>query len=168
MAKDGRLLVEDGGTCTMVDLRGRPEATKFIQSPLAVGCGWVSADGRFLAYTQNEPGHSEVYVVPIPERSPRIQVSSDGGLEPRWRRDGGELFYLSPAGAMMSVTLTRAPILQASPPRQLFGTGALTSGPFPQYSVSLDGRQFLMIDPVADPRAESLTVIAHWKETLKR
>ena len=168
VSRDGRLLVEEGTTCTVVASAGQPASTTFIESTLATGCGRFTADGRFVAYTQNEQGRSEVYVVPFPEGRPRLQVSRDYGLEPRWRKDGRELFYLSPAGAMMSVKVAYTPTFEAASPIELFRTGALTSGPFPQYSVTSDGQQFLMIDPVAGPRGESLTVVAHWSEALKR
>jgi eukaryotic-like serine/threonine-protein kinase len=168
VSNDGRLLVEEGRTCAVVSLVGQPTATTVIESPLAIGCGRFTLDGRFLAYTQNELGRSQVYVVPFPEGRPRVQVSRDNGLEPRWRKDGRELFFLSPAGAMMSVKVAYTPSFQAAPPTELFRTGALTSGPFPQYSVTSDGQRFLMIDPVADGRGESLAVIAHWSESLKR
>ena len=79
-----------------------------------------------------------------------------------------ELFYLSPDGTMMAATLSPGPMLQASAPTELFHGGALTSGPSPTYSVSTDGQHFLMIDPVGDPHADHLTVIAHWTETLKQ
>jgi eukaryotic-like serine/threonine-protein kinase len=95
-------------------------------------------------------------------------VSRDGGREPRWRKDGRELFYLSPDGTVMSVALTLTPALQVSAPRALFQGGPLTSGPAPGYSVSSDGQRFLMVDPVGDPRADALILIVGWNETLKR
>jgi Tol biopolymer transport system component len=121
-----------------------------------------------IAYTLDVSGRPEVYVVPFPEGAPRIQISRDGGREPRWRKDGRELFYLSPDGTLMEAALSRTPTLQASAPSELFHEGPLTSGPAPTYSVSSDGQRFLMIDPVGDPHADRLTVITHWAETLKQ
>jgi hypothetical protein len=68
----------------------------------------------------------------------------------------------------MSVALTPAPTLQASAPRSLFRGGPLTSGPAPEYSVASDGQHFLMVDPVGDPHVDTLTLVAHWSETLNR
>jgi hypothetical protein len=123
---------------------------------------------HFVAYTLDISGQAEVYVAPFPGGAPRVQVSRDGGREPRWRKDGRELFYLSPDGTVMSVALTVQPALQASAPQALFRGGALTTGPTPGYSVSSDGQRFLMVDPVGDSRADALTLIVGWNETLKR
>jgi eukaryotic-like serine/threonine-protein kinase len=167
VGKDGHLLVEEGPTCKIVEPLAQTKAATFIESPFISSCGRFARDGRFVAYTQNESGRAEVYVVPFPQGTPRLQVSKDGGRQPRWRKDGGELFYLSPDGALMSVTLTYAPNLHASAPRELFRAGVMGGGLLPQYSVTDDGQRFLMIDQVNDSQAEGLTVIAHWNETLK-
>jgi hypothetical protein len=152
----------------IVEPLARPEVTTFMDSRFISSCGRFARDGRFVAHTDSESGRTEVYVVPFPEGTPRLQVSKDGGREPRWREDGRELFYLSPDGALMSVTLTYVPSLRASQPRELFRAGAMATGPVAQYSVTADGQRFLMIEPVNGPHAEGLTVIAHWNETLKR
>ena len=176
VAKNGQLLVEERQACTVISPLGERKATTFIDSPFISSCGRFSADGRFIAYTQNESERSEVYVVPFPEGTPRRQVSKDGGREPRWRTDGRELFYVSQDGALTSVTLTYAGRLQASPPRELFRAGSMTSGPLGgrvglfwhwQYSLSDDGQRFLVIDAV-DTHVTGLTVIAHWSQTLKQ
>lgn len=61
-----------------------------------------SPDGRWIAYQSNESGASEVYVVKFPERSGKWRVSPRGGSNPRWRRDGKEIFYLGPDYALMA------------------------------------------------------------------
>src|SRR5262249_34217754 len=134
----------------------------------STSCGRFSSDSRLIAYTLDTSGRPEVYVVPFPEGAPRIKISADGGREPRWRKDGRELFYLSPDGTMMEATISRWPTLLASAPGELFHGGPLTSGPAPTYSVSSDGQRFLMVDPVGDPHLDRLTVIAHWSETLRQ
>ena len=55
----------------------------------------VSADGKWIAYSSNESGRSEIYIRPFPEGPGRIQVSVNGGVFPRWRRDGRELYFMS-------------------------------------------------------------------------
>jgi dipeptidyl aminopeptidase/acylaminoacyl peptidase len=167
VSREGRLLVQERSTCAVIEPTVKTRR-RFIESTSVNSCGRFSEDGRFVAHTENESGRFEVYAEPFPEGTPRIQLSSDGGREPRWRKDGKELFYLALDGKLMSVTLTYAPTLQASHPKELFQAVALTSGPFVQYSVASDGRRFLMIDPFEDPRAESLTIIAHWSDTLQQ
>ena len=65
----------------------------------------VSPDGRWLAYMSNETGINEVYVQPFPKGAGRWQVSTSGGVFPRWRRDARELFYTTQSigGRMMAV-----------------------------------------------------------------
>lgn len=94
VSSDGRLLVQEGQTCTSVQTGGASKTSPFLASASLDACGRFNDDGRFVAYTLRESGHSELYVAPFPQGSPRLQVSSGGGREPRWRKDGKELFYL--------------------------------------------------------------------------
>jgi len=175
---DGYLLVQEGRSCTVVDMRQESHTARaafdlgtISDMPpvrLSINCGRFAPRGRLIAYSGSISGRPEVYVIPFPEGTPRIQVSRDGGREPRWRRDGRELFYLGPDGTVMSVDVALAPTLQVSAPHALFRSGMLTSGPAPSYSVTPDGKRFLMIDPVADRRTDALTLIAHWAATISR
>jgi serine/threonine protein kinase len=165
---DGRLLIEQPGRCVVIDPSRNGAAETIIESTSLASCGRFSEDGRSLAFTLEESGRSEVYVVPFPQGRPRVQLSSDGGRAPRWRRDGRELFYLSPDGKIMSVGLLPGAALRALQPRKLFQEVRRTSRPDVEYDVTADGQRFLMIDPFEDPGAERLTVIAHWTATLPR
>src|SRR6185436_18370187 len=64
-----------------------------------------SPDGRWLAYNSDASGRQEIYVSPLPPTGERWQVSPAGGVQARWRADGGELLYIAPEGAMMAVTI---------------------------------------------------------------
>jgi Tol biopolymer transport system component len=168
VAGDGRLLVHEGQTCTTVPTAGASKASPFLAGASLNACGRFNGDGRFVAYTLGESGRSELYVAPFPQGSPRLQVSRGGGREPRWRKDGKELFYVAPDGRIMSVAMTLTPTLAAAPPRELFSAITLTSGPFAEYSVAPDAQHFLMILPFEDPRSESFTIITHWSSTVRR
>jgi len=111
----------------------------------------LSPDGKWIAYTSNETSRPEIYIKPFPEGPGKWQVSTEGGVWPRWRRDGKELFFaLQPN--MMAVDITVAgPSVQAGAPRVLF---ALSNNPGPatsavqveyhRYAVSADGQRFLI------------------------
>jgi len=123
----------------------------------------VSADGRFIAFNSDESGRWEVYVASFPGLANLRQVSSDGGMQPIWRRDGRELFYLSPRGELMSVEIgaggSDAP--EARAPRALFRTGLNPSAILGEYAVSPDGQRFLLLEPVGD-RGSSISLLLNW------
>jgi len=170
VSRNGHLLItENERTCIVVEPLHEKKVIRFLDSPYLSSCGRFSPDGHFVAYTVTDSGRAEVYIAPFPAGAPRIPISKDGGYQPRWRKDGHELFFLSSDGAFMSVTLAYEPDARPSPPRELFRTGTVTTGVFAEsseYTVSADGQRFLMIDTV--DRSESLTVITHWSDTLKR
>ena len=94
-------------------------------TPVSRSDGRFSPDGRAVAFVSHETGRPEVVIATLgPGR--RQQVSTGGGLAPRWRKDGRELFYFSPSGRMMAVDLGPAPGRDAATPRELF---ALPGGP---------------------------------------
>ena len=124
-----------------------------------------SPDVRWLAYTSDESGSSEVYVRAFPDGGARRQVSVRGGAQPRWRRDGKELFYLGLDGRLMSVAVdaTRATI-ETGPPRTMFDTGI--RGGFldrrNQYLVTKDGQRFLVNLSAEDEKPAPITVVMNW------
>jgi dipeptidyl aminopeptidase/acylaminoacyl peptidase len=126
----------------------------------------VSPDGRWLAYASDESGRREVYVQAFPGLGGKRQVSSDGGDEPVWSRDGTELFYRR-GDEMRAVSVGARADFGAGVPRTLF-TGrylAFPQRPDTQYDVAPDGR-FLMVerDGPADP---PLVMVVDWAEELK-
>jgi len=127
-----------------------------------------SRDGRWLAYTSSESGTNEVYVRPFPGPGRRLQVSTDGGFEPVWSRNGRELFYRR-GNAMVAATVTTEPVFTAGSPRTLFkGTYIETDTGGAGYDVAADGR-FLMVQPVEAPQpATSINLVLNWFDELKR
>jgi len=100
---------------------GEPSA--ILVTPFDEVGGQFSPDGRWVAYTSNASGRNEIYVRPFPGSGEAVQVSASGGSQPRWRRDGHELFYVAPDGSVTSVLVTVANDRQAmepGTPRQLF------------------------------------------------
>jgi Tol biopolymer transport system component len=108
----------------------------------------VSPDGRWVAFHSDESDRWEVYVAAFPAFTAKRQVSSGGGVQPQWRADSRELFYLSPDGSMMSVRVDTPAKLTLSPPSPLFPTKIAPDPYVPQYSVTADGQRFLGLEPV--------------------
>jgi Tol biopolymer transport system component len=145
------------------------------------GWGEFSPDGRWVAYQSNESGRFEIYVRTFPRAEGKWLVSVAGGTQPRWRRDGKELFYVAPDGHLMAVSLTAdktGRTLEVGKAVPLFRPNLLTassagvvtiaSGPKPQYAVGADGR-FLLIVPVAETAAPTpISIVVNWPATLKR
>ena len=131
-----------------------------------------SPDGKWLAYTADPSGRPEVYVRPYPGPGLKVIVSSGGGAEPRWGPDGKELFYVF-GRRFMRVAVQTAPELKVSKPEMLFeGTyRRITGSPgFTSFSVSSDGRRFLMIKSIgAGSAVDRLTVVlgAGWTHRMR-
>ena len=117
----------------------------------------------------DDTGRVGVFVGPMDNPGRRVQVSSQGGTEPVWRRDGGELFFRSGRRMMAAAVRTR-PSLAATPPRQLFEAAFETgSAGSPAYDVSKDGMRFLMLrSAAADSERRELRVVLGWSAELKR
>ena len=114
---------------------------------------------RWIAYASDESGKSEIYAQSYPGGERRILVSTDGGVRPMWSPDGRELFYVS-GDHMMAVAQSNGTF---GAPRRLFdSSGFLINDRFQSYSISPDGKRFLMIhrDPGSAPR--QLNVILNW------
>jgi Tol biopolymer transport system component len=129
--------------------------------------GNFSPDGRLVAYTSNESGRFEVYVETIPRSDRKWAVSANGGYEPRWRGDGGELYYLSDDWKVMSVAVSAGPSFGV--PKPLFQTrvpvGVINNRT--HYVPSRDGKRFL-VNMALDGPAPSINVIVNWAATFKK
>jgi len=122
-----------------------------------------------MAYVSNESGRAEVYVQPYPGPGAKRQISTEGGNEPVWARDGEELFYRN-GDQMMAVEVTTEPTFSASTPRLLFeGNFQPSSGNLANYDVTPDGQRFVMIQlGGTDSEASQINVVLNWFEELKQ
>src|SRR6516225_8358058 len=100
------------------------------QTAATSGQGESCPDGHWVAYTSNESGQSEIYVIPFPPIASggRWQVSKGGGVQPRWRRNGKELFYISPDWKMMAAPVSTTPTFSSGTPQALFDTEEVDTG----------------------------------------
>jgi Tol biopolymer transport system component len=131
----------------------------------------VSLDGRWMAYASNESGRQEVYVQAFPGPGGTVQVSTTGGSEPQWRRDGRELYYLGADRHIMAApvqgTLDR---FSAGVPTALFAAplGALDLFARNYFAPAADGQQFLVNGLATNVVTAPITVVTNWLADVKR
>jgi serine/threonine-protein kinase len=126
-----------------------------------------SPDGRYIAYVSDESGQYEVYVRPYPPRPGKWQVSTAGGEEEIWSRDGRELFYRN-GNKWMVVPVSLRPEFKAGTPRLLFEGPYVNVGGL-SYDVTPDGRRFLLLEPVEHAASVThLNVVLNWFEEVKQ
>jgi Tol biopolymer transport system component/predicted Ser/Thr protein kinase len=142
----------------------------FLQTQFNEGAPRFSPDGRWLAYGSDESSRTEIYVQPYPGPGGKWQISTDGGTEPVWNRNGRELFYRN-GNKMMAVDIATQPTFSAGTPRMLFEGQYVPSPTTSQnYDVSPDGQRFLMIKPFEQAQAgpTQINVVLNWFEELKQ
>jgi len=127
----------------------------------------LSPDNRWMAYQErDESGRFEVWVERFPPTGERSRVSSDGGVQPVWRQDGRELFYLGLDGTLYAVGFRPGP-RPLSAPKPLFTSGLRPPAKsVEEYAVSGDGQRFLLLRPLEDRVRTSIGVILHWRGLL--
>jgi eukaryotic-like serine/threonine-protein kinase len=133
--------------------------------------GEVSPDGRWLAYESDESGTAEVYVRPFPHvQGGRWQVSTAGGIHPRWHPDGRELYYVGMDGRLSSASWSATPSPSVGTPKPILMPSIYEAIAVRSFDISPDGKRFLAIEPVnAGPtEAPSLTVVLNWSEEVEK
>ena len=144
---------------------GERQPTPFLKAKYGLSHGQFSPDGRWVAYASNESGRWEIYVTSFPEPGGNWKVSAAGGSEPRWRRDGSELFYLAPDGQLMAVAVKAGPTFAAGTAQPLFRARLrqhISSADLFSYDVSPDGR-FLVNTDVGEVNPTPLTIVTGWR-----
>jgi serine/threonine protein kinase/Tol biopolymer transport system component len=133
---------------------GKPYiATQFNESGAE-----LSPDNALVAYVSDESGRPEIYVEHFPSHEGRRQLSSGGGRLPRWRGDGKELFFSSPARMVMSADMTN----ETAAPKPLFVLPGFS------FDVTRDGQRFLIDTPVDDIAGSPLTFVSNWMAERKQ
>jgi len=154
----------------ILPLEGERKPQAILQTQFNELAPVFSPDGRWLAYVSDESGRSEIYVRPFPKvEEGKWQISTDGGVEPRWAPNGRELFYRTASdGQMMVVDITTGPTFGAGTPRLLF-EGSYQSGAIGAafYDVTPDGQRFVMVQAQQGAGAP-IHVVENWFEELKR
>jgi Tol biopolymer transport system component len=180
LSTDGQtLLYTAPGENTGMDLWALPlphspdrKPFPYLQTPFNESQAQISPDGNWVAYASNELGRDEIFLQSFPRPGSKRQVSSGGGVQPRWRADGRELFYLALDQMLMSVAVRPGEHPELGTPVALFQTRLNTIGtvaPDNQqlYDVTSDGRRFLLSLP-PEQAGPPITVILNWTAALPK
>jgi Tol biopolymer transport system component len=147
--------------------QGEPRVV--LKTPFNESYPEVSRDGRWIAYLSNETGRSEVVLRGSAGSFEQWQVSTGGGSQPRWRGDGRELYYVSPDGFLMAVSVETQPVFRPGAPRKMFPLPARPDRDTPIFEdVTSDGRRFLLNVPVTARSGVGFHVILNWPSLLDR
>ena len=139
--------------------------TPLVQAPGNEYVGKLSPNGRWLAYSSDETGRPEIYMRSMGPDAGRWSVSTAGGSQPIWRRDGRELYFLSPQEQLMAVEIDSGPPFRSSAPKELFRANFRDGRSMP-YAPFSDGKKFI-IDVLPDTDRALLTIVTNWTATTR-
>jgi Tol biopolymer transport system component len=148
----------------VLPMDGEHKPFVFLQRRSSDPVARFSPDTHWVLYQSNESGREEVYVRSFPTPGERFQISNGGGVMPKWRSDGKEIFYINGNG-LMAVDVMRAErnkTFTAGPPRLLF-QATFSTTPYP-YDVSRDGQRFIIngIPNSTGVASIPITVVLNW------
>jgi eukaryotic-like serine/threonine-protein kinase len=174
---DGRYLVyqkralsnmQNGFDLWVLPLFGDGKPFPIVQTSFDDVNGAVSPGGKWMAYQNNETGRMEVYVTAFPGGGAKWQVSTNGGVQAKWRRDGKELFFLDSANNLMAVDVdTSGKAVRLGVPHALFQAVSVQrqAGAF---DVTADGKKFLINSGNQKEGNEPFTMVQNWPAELKK
>jgi len=174
-SSDGRFLLfrsldpQTGYDLWVLPVSGSKKPYPFLKTPFEERDGQFSPDGKWIAYQSNESGRFQIYVQPFPGPGRKFQISANGGAQPRWNRNGKEIFYVSLDSKMMAAPVklsSDSQSLEPGTPAALFPV-RIAGGPLPgiakqQYAVSSDGQRFLVNLAVDEGAPSPITLILNW------
>ncbi|MDP3716845.1 MAG: protein kinase [Acidobacteriota bacterium] len=159
--------VSDDFDIHVLRLTGDRQSVPFVQTPASETSGTLSADGRWLAYSSDTSGRTEIYVQSFPDPGPRVQVSPGGGSFARWRRDGKEIFYVAPDGTLMGVPVIGAAPIEFGKSTPLFQFFTNQGSGAPPYDMTADGQRFI-VSAVVRRTDPSIEVLLNWPALLTK
>jgi Tol biopolymer transport system component len=173
-SRDGNYLL-----CSVVDVRtkwdlwalalsGERKWEIFLQTPNNEQLASFAPSGRWIAYDSDESGKKEIYVRGFPASGAQWQVSAGGGSQPRFTRDGKELFYMSADRKVMAVQVkTDGTSFESDAPRALFETRVLMKDGN-QYAVTSDGQRFLINSTMTATGSNPINIVVNWTAGAKK
>jgi Tol biopolymer transport system component len=160
---------------TLFSMRGEPVPEQLLPQAPTARQARFSPDGRWIAYQARESDRWDVYLSSfpsgqgIPSGQGRSQVSTNGGVEPRWRGDSKELFYIAPDGSLMSVDVSGGATATSTPKKLCNLPLSGNRGPIPPrgpYDVTPDGQRIVLVSGGVDSEGSPITVLVNWMARL--
>ena len=144
------------------------EEVSFLKTSARMEAPKFSSDGRHVVYRSDESGRSEIYVVSFPDGSGKTQISRNGGGQPRWSRDGKEIFYVENL-TLVAVPVTTDPVFSAGNAKPLFSDPGLSFGTtgFCTYDVTSDGQRIVMVERLQSDAPTFIRVVRNWYEEFR-
>ena len=168
---DGRTLFYkalSGTEVWAVPMVGEGEPELVLEGEFQLDEPQISPDGRWLAYTSQESGRVNVYLKGLQQTGETVRVSPGGGGQPKWSRDGRELFYVTSDGHLEVVKVREDDTgLDVGLPTRLFEVKVHQGGSFDDYAVSPDAKRFLVKVPAGEPPEARLHVVTNWTSLLE-
>ena len=161
-----------GNTLWALPMEGNTPGTPvlYLDSAQVQQQAQFSPDGRFVAYGSDQSGAWEIYVQPFPNAAEgKWLISSGGGFEPRWSRDGKELFYFA-GQTLMAVPVNVRPTFSYGAPAKLFEAQiqAGYTADSHRWQVAADGQRFLLLVNAGEQQVAPLDVVASWPSLLPK
>lgn len=168
---DGRFIAFNGSTRETSDDMWQlsaegGKAELILRTPASERDTAFSPDGHWIAYLSSESGSPEVYVRSYPGPGGKWQVSTGGGVQPRWSRDGRELFYLATGFRLTSVPIRAGTTFEKGTPRELFQVSSRRTN-IPQFDPFPDGQRFIVNTVVTEKASTPLTLVQNWTSMVK-
>jgi Tol biopolymer transport system component len=180
-SRDGRFLlytVQGNGKAGIwvLPLEGDKKPFPLMRQEFNQHLGQFSPDGHWVAYSSDESGREEIYVIPFspnPNQNASVAggkwlISSNGGIQPRWSRDGKELYYVSPDRKLMAVEITTDRVFQPGVPKVVFQALLSLNLFYSRWDATADAKRFLVETPTAQPTQAPFTAVLNWQAALKK
>jgi Tol biopolymer transport system component len=171
ISPDDRFLILNrvGGTnegdLLQIDLSSKADPEYIFQTPIFEYGADISPDGKYMAYGANETGRLEIFIKTFPEEQGKWQISTQGGISPRWAPDGRELYYINTVGKFMGVPIQHKPFFSPGKAKELFDVAQMNFPitPLTNFDVTPDGQKFLMVRNLSfRARDTAFNIVTNW------
>ena len=156
----------------LLPLNGDRKPIPYLQTSFDEQGAQFSPDGKWMTYDSNESGQRQVYIQAVPPNGSKWQISTSGGENAVWRRDGKELYYVSADLKLMTVPIKLGASVEPGTPQPLFAVGSFRQPLIGvSYAATRDGQRFLLSVPAGGETAAAappITVVTNWQSAVKK